>query len=70
MSMICGICNRPGIRWVGPFSNLTHTECPHCGGNNCQVDNEPDAQEGPCSECGDLHCNGECFGDDLMGCSG
>lgn len=21
----------------------------------------------PCSECGDVNCNGECFGDDMMG---
>ncbi len=34
--MICDNCGRTGIRWVGPLSNLTHTECPHCGGRNCQ----------------------------------
>ena len=34
--MICGQCGQTGIRWIGPFSNLTHTECPHCGGINCQ----------------------------------
>lgn len=21
---------------MGAISNLTHTECPHCGGRNCQ----------------------------------
>lgn len=36
MSMICSLCGRAGIRWMGPCSNLTHTECPHCGGINCQ----------------------------------
>lgn len=36
MNMICDRCGRVGIRWMGPFSNLTHTECPHCGGRNCQ----------------------------------
>ncbi|MFY3535551.1 hypothetical protein [Achromobacter denitrificans] len=35
--MICERCGRAGIRWMGPFSNLTHTECPHCGGTNCQM---------------------------------
>lgn len=24
----------------------------------------------PCGECGATGCNGECYGDDLMGCSG
>ena len=36
MTMICDACGRTGIRWMGPLSNLTHTECPHCGGTNCQ----------------------------------
>jgi hypothetical protein len=36
MTMICSLCDRYGIRWVGPFGNLTGTECPHCGGTNCQ----------------------------------
>lgn len=36
MTMICDDCGRAGIRWMGPLSNLTHTECPHCGGVNCQ----------------------------------
>lgn len=36
MSMICDDCGRAGIEWKGPLSNLTHTECPHCGGVNCQ----------------------------------
>lgn len=35
-TMICDNCGRAGIRWMGPLSNLTHTECPHCGGQNCQ----------------------------------
>ena len=37
MTMICDNCGRFGIRWMGRFSSgLTHTECPHCGGINCQ----------------------------------
>ena len=36
MTMICDNCGRAGVRWMGPLSNLTHTECPHCGGQNCQ----------------------------------
>lgn len=35
--MICGNCGQAGIRWMGPFSRLIHTECPHCGGVNCQA---------------------------------
>lgn len=34
--MICSKCGGQVI-WVGPFSNLTHTECQNCGGINCQV---------------------------------
>lgn len=34
--MVCDPCGRTGIRWMGPLSALTHTECPHCGGINCQ----------------------------------
>lgn len=34
--MICENCGQTGIRWMGPLSMLTHTECPHCGGTNCQ----------------------------------
>lgn len=64
--MICGRCGRSGIRWIGPFGELTHTECPHCGGTNCQTEGD---QEEECVECGDPDCNGECYGDDLMGAS-
>lgn len=42
MTMICSQCGRAGIRWMGPLVNLTHTECPHCGGTNCQ---EPEPVE-------------------------
>ena len=41
--MICDNCNRTGIRWMGPLTDLTHTECPHCGGRNCQ---RPDDDHG------------------------
>lgn len=42
MTMICDDCGRFGIRWMGPLSNLTHTECPHCGGINCQRSDDLD----------------------------
>lgn len=67
MSMICGNCNQIGIRWMGPLSKLTHTECPHCGGINCH---QADLPEDRCTECGCTDCNGECYGDDMMGASG
>lgn len=66
MTMICSNCNRIGIHWVGPLGNLTGTRCPHCGGENCQREFEPVDQ---CRECGSECCNGECFGDDMMGSS-
>ena len=44
--IICAICGRLGIRWMGPLSNLTHTECPHCGGINCQtLEPEPEDED-------------------------
>ena len=52
MSMICDNCNQTGIRWVGPFANLTHTECPHCGGKNCQRADQPEESEPEIAECG------------------
>lgn len=45
MTMICGNCGQFGIRWMGPYGNLTHTECPHCGGKNCQRDVQPEADK-------------------------
>lgn len=55
MTMICGTCNQTGIRWMGPMSQLTHTECPHCGGTNCQqVDpsDKPEEEEEVLCGCG------------------
>lgn len=54
MTMICANCNQTGIRWVGPFGNLTGTKCPHCGGKNCQREPEPedDEEEAETSTCG------------------
>lgn len=65
--MVCSICNKIGIHWVGPCGNLTGTKCPHCGGTNCQRCEQLDEQ---CSECGDTDCNGQCAGDDMLGSSG
>lgn len=45
MSMVCDNCGRTGIRWMGLLSNLTHTECPHCGGTNCQRMDAPEDDE-------------------------
>lgn len=67
MTMICGSCKKIGIRWMGSWGNLTHTECPHCGGKNCQEFVEENDR---CAECGSTDCNGECGGDDMMGASG
>lgn len=64
--MICERCNQAGTRWMGSFANLTHAECPHCGGINCQ---RTEQQEDRCPECGDHDCNGQCAGDDMMGAS-
>ncbi|MEO8640921.1 hypothetical protein [Pseudomonas sp.] len=52
MSMICGNCNQSGIRWMGPMSRLTYTECPHCGGTNCQIADQPEVDEPEIATCG------------------
>jgi hypothetical protein len=42
--MICSYCGDECV-WVGPWSNLTHTECRGCGATNAQVAEELDADE-------------------------
>ena len=39
--MICSICHGP-VTWQGPITNLTHTQCGHCGAINSQL---PDDEE-------------------------
>ena len=34
--MKCELCGGL-VTWRGQFSNLTHTECGSCGGQNCQI---------------------------------
>jgi len=52
MTMICGNCNQAGICWMGPMSRLTHTECQHCGGTNCQRADQPEEEEPETAACG------------------
>lgn len=52
--MICSKCGGH-VRWRGPLSRLTHTECDSCGAHNCQVvefedDDEDDEPEHDCGE--------------------
>lgn len=49
--MICGRCGGVRVEWKGPWSALTHTECPDCGAVNSQAV-EPEA--GECQ-----HCDGD-----------
>ncbi|EOX7250262.1 hypothetical protein ACPVCS_003223 [Escherichia coli] len=35
--MTCASCGG-SVVWMGPWSNLTHTECQQCGAVNNQVD--------------------------------
>lgn len=41
-TMICANCGRYGIQWFGLSGPSPHTHCPHCGGIDCQVPEEPD----------------------------
>jgi len=67
--MVCDQCGQTGIRWMGPIGNLTHTECPHCGGTNCQrpavVTCEQCEGEGICGLEGELVCE-ECGGAGIL----
>lgn len=35
------------VEWMGPLTNLTHTECIGCGAANCHEPEEPDQEENP-----------------------
>lgn len=64
--MICSRCHSPTVTWRGPLTALTHTECSHCGGVNCQeVEDDHDHDPGDCCPncCGDgvvYSCFDEC----------
>jgi hypothetical protein len=45
VDMVCSICHRPGIYWVGLAGLSPYTKCPHCGGSNCQVPEEEQEEE-------------------------
>lgn len=34
--MICAFCHTDTVRWRGPLSNLTHTQCDLCGRKGCE----------------------------------
>lgn len=40
-TMVCGNCGRYGIEWHALTGLCPYTECPHCGGRNCQRLPEP-----------------------------
>lgn len=42
--MQCANCGGPVI-WMGPWSNLTHTECQDCGAVNNQIVDEQEEDE-------------------------
>ena len=42
--MQCDLCGGL-VTWRGPLSALTHTECENCGGQNCQVVQQPEDDE-------------------------
>ena len=46
--MICSKCGGEVV-WMGPFSELTHTECKQCGAQNSQVLEHQDT-DGGCVE--------------------
>lgn len=42
--MICQYCGGQVV-WMGPLSQLTHTECQDCGRTNCQEVDDFDAED-------------------------
>lgn len=42
--MICQSCGGP-VEWVGPLTNLLHTECKQCGAVNNQVVEQDEDEE-------------------------
>lgn len=45
MQMVCERCRRTGIEWIGLGSLCPFTKCPHCGGTNCQLAEEPEPED-------------------------
>jgi DNA-directed RNA polymerase subunit RPC12/RpoP len=44
-TMICSDCRRYGIYWENLSGYNPYTRCPHCGGTNCQMPEEPEPEE-------------------------
>lgn len=42
--MICSTCGGL-VTWRGPWSNMTHTECAHCGAINNQIGEPSDPDD-------------------------
>lgn len=42
--MECKSCGGE-VLWIGPLTNLSHTECQNCGAKNMQVVEEEEADE-------------------------
>lgn len=54
--MICANCGGL-VTWRGRPSDLTHTECEKCGGQNCQqMELEDDEDDEPEHDCGEDTC--------------
>lgn len=50
MQMICDRCHRAGIYWSKLGQCGEHTVCPHCGGTNCQQEEEPEEEQEEASD--------------------
>lgn len=64
--MTCGTCGGP-VLWMGPITNLMHTECQDCGRINNQIVDAQHEDDDRCTSCdgtGDLHlADGEWLGE-------
>ena len=38
--MICKVCGKPSVVWIGPLTNLEGTECLMCGAKNSQFQDD------------------------------
>lgn len=62
-ALLCYTCSTH-IGYVYSSMPVHPINCVSCGD---EEDDSDESDDEPCQECGERGCNGECFGDDMMG---